>query len=105
MNNYEELKRELKEKAKNPEELGEVFAKHNITPDNPEVLQQFLKNAGFQNDITPDKAANMVKEATKDLPQDIKKQMADLIFGISKDISETPMPDDLKDMLKKWKGE
>lgn len=105
VSNYEDIKKEIMDSAKDPEKIGEVFAKHGITPDNPEGLQKVLKEAGMKEEVTPEKAANMIKKATKDLPQDMKKNLANMILEMSKNVSQTPMPDDLKEMLKEWKQE
>lgn len=105
MRNYEDIKKEIKNSAKSPEELGKIFSKYGITPDNPDELQNMLKDIGMKEEITPEKAENMIKKATCDLPKDMKKNLADMIIGMSKSVSKTPMPDDLKEMLRDWKQE
>lgn len=106
MNKFEELKKEIKDSMKNPESLnslGEVFTNFGITPDNPEIMQQILKDAGIQEEMNPEKAAEMVKSMTQNLPPEMKKYMADLIIQVSSSMPTGPMPDDVKELLDSWK--
>lgn len=105
MSNYKDIKKEIKGSSKNPEKIGEIFSKHGITPDNPDELQKMLEDFGVQEEVTPEKAENMIRKVTRDLPKDMKKNLADMILGMSKSVSQTPMPDDLKEMLRDWKQE
>lgn len=105
VNNYEDLKKEIRNSAKTPEEIGKIFAKHGITPDNPEELQRVLEKAGIKEEVTPEKAENMIKKVTEDLPKDVKRSLANMILEMSENVSQIPMPDDLKEMLREWKKE
>lgn len=106
MNKFEELKKEIKDSMKTPqnlENLGDVFTKFGITPDNPETMQQIIKDAGIQEEMNPEKAAEMVKNMTHNLSPEVKKCMADLLTQISSNMPAGPMPDDVKDLLESWK--
>ena len=103
-NKFEELKREVTGSMKSQGDLGDVFLKFGITPDNPESLKEVIKDAGIDEEITPEKAAEMVKNMTENLPPEMKKYMADMIENVSKSISADPMPDDVQNLWKTGKS-
>lgn len=102
-NKFEELKREVTGSMKSQGDLGDIFLKFGITPDNPDSLKEVIKDAGIDDDITPEKAAEMVKNMTENLPPEIKKYMADMIENVGKSISADPMPDDVQKLMENWK--
>ncbi len=102
MSKFEELKKEIKNSTKTPQGMGEVFAKHGVTPDNPEVLKGIIKDAGIKDDITRESAPQLVKKMTENLPPEMKKYLADFLIQFSSGISAGPMPDDIKQLLNTW---
>ncbi|HHX24206.1 MAG TPA: hypothetical protein GX723_09420 [Thermoanaerobacterales bacterium] len=102
-NKFEELKKEVQESMKSPESLGDVFLKLGITPDDPQTLQKVIKEAGIEEDLDPEKAAQLVKNITDQLPPEMKKYMAEMITNITDSVTAVPMPDDIKDLMESWK--
>ena len=105
-NKFEELKKEIKDSMKTPDDISDVFLKFGISPENPETLKQVIKDAGLNDEeLSPDKAAEMVQKMTESLPPEMKKYMAGMIESISSAITDLPMPDDIKKLMESWKGE
>ena len=103
-NKFDELKKEIKESMKTPEDLGDVFLKFGITPENPETLKQVIKDAGIDEvELSPEKAAEIVKNMTDNLPPEMKKYMAGMIESISDAITTIPMPEDVQKLMENWK--
>lgn len=107
MSNFEKLKKEIDDLLKNdPENLGEFFQNLDCTPDNPKKMQEIIKDAGIDEEVTPETAAEMVKEMSENLSPEIKKCIGDLMINLSDSLSAGPMPKDLEELIKKWqKGE
>ncbi|MDD4569254.1 MAG: hypothetical protein PHE70_03905 [Tepidanaerobacteraceae bacterium] len=103
MNKFDELKKEIQGSMKSTDDLGDVFLKFGITPDKPESLQQVIKDAGIDEELDPQKAAQMVKNMTENLPPEMKKYMADLITSITNVVTASPMPDDVQELMESWK--
>jgi hypothetical protein len=98
------LKKEIKGSMKTTDDLGDVFMKFGITPENPETLKQVIKDAGINaEDMNPEKAAEMVKNMTENLPPELKKYMAGMIENISDAITNVPMPEDVRKLMESWK--
>jgi len=105
-NKFEELRKEISESMKDLNDISDVFIKFGISPDNPEVLNQLIKDAGLNpEELNPDRAAEMVQKMTDNLPPEMKKYMASMIESISSAITDLPMPDDLRKLMESWKGE
>jgi hypothetical protein len=103
-NKFEELKKEIQGSMKTPGDLGDVFLKFGITPENPETLKQVIKDAGISDEeLNPEKAAEMVKNITKNLPPEMKKYMAGMIESISDAVSTVPIPEDVQKLMESWK--
>jgi len=103
-NKFEELKKEIKASMQTPDDLGDVFLKFGITPENPETLKQVIQDAGINaEDMNPEKAAEMVKNMTQNLPPEMKKYMAGMIESISDAITNVPMPEDVQKLMESWK--
>jgi len=98
----EDLKKELQTSGKSIDEVGKIFTKFGITPDNPDAVKEVLKDVGIQEDLTEENAAEMVKNMTNMLPPEIKKQIAGFVNELSKTIPAGPMPKDLADLLNSW---
>ena len=105
-NKFEELKKEIKDSMKTPDDISDVFLKFGISPENPETLKQVIKDAGLNDEeLSPDKAAEMVQKMTESLPPEMKKYMAGMIESISGAITDVPMPDDVKKLMESRKQE
>lgn len=102
MGKLDDLKKEIQTSGKSIDDLGEIFTKFGITPDNPDAVKEILKDAGIKEDLTQDSAAQMVKNMTQMLPPEMKKQIAGFVNELSKTIPAGPMPDDLKELLNSW---
>lgn len=103
-NKFDELKKEIQGSMKTTGDLGDVFLKFGITPENPETLKQVIKDAGInEEELNPEKAAEMVKNMTQNLPPEMKKYMAGMIESISDAITNVPMPDDVQKLMESWK--
>jgi len=103
-NKFEELKKEIRDSMKTPDDISDVLLKFGISPENPETIKQVIKDAGLDaEELSPDKAAEMVKKMTESLPPEMKKYMAGMIESISGAITDVPMPDDVKKLMESWK--
>ncbi|MDI3481553.1 MAG: hypothetical protein PWQ97_1208 [Tepidanaerobacteraceae bacterium] len=102
MNKFEEMKEEIIKTADSPEKLGEIFAKFGMTPDNPEVMKEILQEAGINEELNAENAAQMVKSLTDSFSPEMRKYLANLVLEVSKSIPAGPMPDDIKDLLDSW---
>jgi len=105
-NKFEELRKEISESMKDLNDISDVLKKFGISPENPDVLNQVIKDAGLNpEELSPDRAADMVQKMTENLPPEMKKYMAGMIESISSAITDLPMPDDIKKLMESWKGE
>jgi len=98
----EDLKRELLASGKSIDDIGEIFTKFGISPDNPDAVKEVLKDAGLQEDLTEDSAAQMVKNMANMLPPEMKKQIAGFVNELLKTIPAGPMPAELVELLNSW---
>lgn len=104
MNYFEEMKKQIQEKAKSAEHVGEIFDQFGVTPDNPEAISQMLKDYGL-GDVDPAEAAEMVQNMMNSFSPEMRRQMAALVMEISKSIPAGPMPEEIKQMLEDWQKE
>ncbi|MCG0274848.1 MAG: hypothetical protein L5655_01620 [Thermosediminibacteraceae bacterium] len=104
MNKFEEIRKEIEKSGKTPEDVGRILSSFGLTPDNPEFAKKLLQEAGFGEDLRPEKIAEMMEKISEKIPPELKKQMADLILELSKYIPAGPMPEDLKKFLESWKN-
>lgn len=103
-NKFEELKKEIRDSMTTPDDISDVFKKFGISPENPEALMQVAKDAGLDaEELSPDKAAQMVQKMTESLPPEMKKYMASMIESISSAITDIPMPEDVQKLMDSWK--
>lgn len=103
-NKFEELRKEIRDSMKSPGDISEAFKKFGISPENPETLKQVIRDAGLDaEELSPEKAAEMVNKMTESLPPEMKKFMADMIENISSAITDIPMPDDVRKLMESWK--
>ncbi|OIQ08948.1 hypothetical protein MOOTH_19070 [Moorella thermoacetica] len=103
----ETLRQRLMEAAMNGISPGQVFKELGITPDNPEVLQALMAQAGFDlNTLFPDGQVDMpgmVNNLTKDLSPEVKQQLSQVIHGLASEINNgQPLPPDVEEFLKGW---
>ncbi|MFY9471982.1 MAG: hypothetical protein WAQ00_00175 [Tepidanaerobacteraceae bacterium] len=104
-NKFDELKKEIRDSMETLDEISDVFKKFGISPENPEVLNQLITDAGLNaEELNPERAAELVQKMTESLPPEMKKYMADMIESISGAITDLPMPDDVKRLMDSWKG-
>lgn len=98
MNPFEEMKKQIQEKAKSVKQVGELFEEYGITPDNPANIARMLKEAGL-GDIDPFQAAAMAQSMMNSFTPEMKANIAGLIMEITRGIPTGPMPGDIQDML------
>jgi len=103
---FEEIRKRLRDSVKTPEDLSdleEVLESFGLTPDNPEGIREVIEEAGILEDVDLYKADETVKNMVENLSPEMKKQMAELITRVSNTVSDDPIPDDVKNLLDRWK--